>query len=121
MIWIGASVVLLIVGMGIMAALTQIAEYPELVPTVATLDLEQAQRQHADALKTAARRFEKKPTLTMSRKEFEYYLTLAILTKDRVHQLEGLPNGPKIRKKWRRELISQIKEIALERNVERGL
>ena len=120
MIWIGATVVLLIVGMGILAALTQIAEYPELVPTVATLDLEQAQRQHIDALKTAARRFEKKPTLSMNRKEFEYYLTLAILTKDRIHQLSGLPNGPKIRKKWRRELIVQIREIAAEHNMERA-
>ncbi len=119
MIWIGASIVLLLVVLGIFAALMQIAEFPELAPMVRTLDLQQAEHQHHEALNSAARRFETRPRMSMGRREFEYYLALAILTKDRIHQLNGLPNGPNVRKKWRRELVSQIKQLALEHNYER--
>ena len=118
MIIIGVSVALVLVMLGVLAALTQIAEYPELAPMIAKLDHEQAQFQHMEALNTAARRFESNPHLPMSRQEFEYYLMVAILTKDRIHQLTSLPNGAKIRKKWRRELIAEIKECALEHNLD---
>ena len=121
MITIGVSIALVLVVLGVLAALTQIAEYPELAPTIATLNHDQAQLQHKEALKTAARRFESKPQMSMNRQEFEYYLMVAILTKDRVHQLTGLPNGIKIRKKWRRELIVQIKELAMEHNMDRAV
>ena len=117
---IGIIVALVLVVLGILAAMTQIAEFPELAPLVATLNLEETIRQHKEALNTAARRFETKPNLPMSRKEFEYYVMLAILTKDRVHQFKRLPNGPKVRKKWRRELIMQIREIAKQHDRERG-
>ncbi len=119
MIWIAASIVLILVGLGVFAALMQIAEYPELAPMIRTLDLPQAEYQHQQALNSAARRFESKPKMSMSRKEFEYYLAIATLTKDRIHQLNGLPNGPGVRRKWRRELVSQIKQLALEHNYER--
>ncbi len=104
----------------VFAALMQIAEYPELESMVRTLNMQQAEHQHQEALHSAARRFETKPTMSMSRKEFEYYLALAILTKDRIHHLNGLPNGPSVRKRWRRELVSQIKQLALEHNYERA-
>jgi hypothetical protein len=119
LITIGVSVALVLVVLGVLAALTQITEYPELAPMIAKLDHDQAQLQHMEALKTAARRFESKPQLAMNRQEFEYYLMVSILTKDRIHQLTGLPNGVKIRKKWRRELIVQIKELASEHNMDR--
>jgi len=115
---IGVSIALVLVVLGILAAATQIAEYPELAPMIATLDQQQAELQHQEALKTAARRFETKPQLPMNRQEFEYYVMLAILTKDRVHQFTGMPNGPKVRKKWRRELIVQIKEIASQHDMD---
>ncbi|MBL4598627.1 MAG: hypothetical protein JKX93_06610 [Rhizobiaceae bacterium] len=119
MITIGVSIALVLVVLGVLAALTQIAEYPELAPMIATLNQNQAELQHMEALRTAARRFEAGPQMPMNRQEFEYYLMVAILTKDRVHQLTGLPNGVKIRKKWRRELIVKIKELALEHNMDR--
>ncbi len=119
LIAIGVSIALVLVVLGVLAALTQIAEYPELAPMIATLDHDQAELQHMEALRTAARRFETKPQMPMNRQEFEYYLMVAILTKDRVQQLTGLPNGTKIRKKWRRELIVQIKELASEHNMDR--
>jgi hypothetical protein len=120
LITIGVSIALVLVVLGVLAALTQIAEYPELAPMIATLKHDQAELQHMEALKTAARRFEARPQMPMNRQEFEYYLMVAILTKDRVHQLTELPNGVKIRKKWRRELIVQIKELALEHNMDRA-
>jgi len=121
LITIGVSIALVLVVLGVLAALTQIAEYPELAPMIATLNHDQAELQHMEAIRTAARRFESRPQMPMNRQEFEYYLMVAILTKDRVQQLTGLPNGPKIRKKWRRELIVQIKELALEHNMDRAI
>jgi hypothetical protein len=106
---IGVVVIVLLV---LLAALSKSVEFPELVPLVGKLDLEQAELQHLEALNTGARHFETKPNLSMHRKEFEYYMALAILTKDRVHNLQGLPNGPKIRKKWRPELKARMKQIA---------
>ncbi len=120
LITIGVSIALVLVVLGVLAALTQIAEYPELAPMIAILNHDQAELQHMEALRTAARRFESRPQIPMNRQEFEYYLMVAILTKDRIHQLTGLPNGVKIRKKWRRELIIQIKELALEHNMDRA-
>ena len=87
---------------------------------IATLNQEETEIQHNEALKTAARRFESRPQIPMNRQEFEYYIMLAILTKDRIHQLSGLPNGPKVRKKWRRELIVQIKGIAGQHDLDRA-
>lgn len=120
MIAIGVSIALVLVVLGILAAMTQIAEYPELAPMIATLNQQQAEAQHIEAIKTAARRFENKPQMAMNRQEFEYYLLLAILTKDRVHRFTGMPNGPKVRKKWRRELIVKIKEIASQHDMDRA-
>ncbi len=119
MLILGISSALVLVALGILAAMTQIADFPELPSLVATLNLEQAELQHMEALNTAARRFETKPQLSMNRQEFEYYVMLAILTKDRAHQFKRIPNGPKVRKKWRRELIVQIKEIARQHDVDR--
>ncbi len=112
MIWIGFSVFAVLVVLGILAAVTKPAEYPDMEPMVASLDLGQAELEHDSALNTAARRYESKPVMPMNRKEFNYYLTLSIITKDRIHALQGLPNGPNVRKKWRGELIAEIKNRA---------
>lgn len=120
MITIVLIVVMLLVVMGILAALTQINEFPELFTMVARLDKSAAKHQYQQAMHAAARRFEKKPKLAMSRKEYDYYLTLAILTRDRLNQLAGRPNGPAIRKKYRRKLVAGIKEMAVQHNLERA-
>lgn len=109
--------VFVIVVLALLAALSKSVEFPELGPLVTRLNLDQAELRHQEALNTGARHFETKPNLPMHRKEFEYYMTLAILTKDRINNLQGLPNGPKIRKKWRPELKSQMKQIADEHNM----
>ncbi len=109
--------VLVIVLLASLAALSKSLEFPELLPLVEKLDLDQAELRHQEALNTGARHFEAKPNLSMHRKEFEYYMTLAILTKDRINNLQGLPNGPKIRKKWRGGLKAQMKQIADEYNM----
>ncbi len=112
MIWIGFSVFAVLVVLGVLAGVTKPAEYPEMEPMVATLNLGQAELEHDNALNTAARRFETKPIMPMNRKEFDYYLTLSVVTKDRIHSLQGLPSGPGVRKKWRRELVAEIKKRA---------
>ena len=111
---IGGAIVGFLVLLVVLAAVTQRADYTRLAYSVRTLNLEQAEHQHQEALRMAARRFEKKPVMSISGKEFDYYLTLAILTKDRVNALKGLPNGPGVRKKWRRELTAQIRKMAQE-------
>ncbi len=114
------GVVATIVLLAILAGLTKRAEFPELNALVKGLDHQQAEQHHREALHTGARFHEKKPDLAMGRKEFEYYVSLAILTKDRMHKFEGLPNGPKIRKRWRGEIIDQMKQIATDKEEYHG-
>ena len=87
---------------------------------VASLDLDQAEHQHKQALTNAARRFEKNTELPIGREEYEYYMTLAVMTKDRIERLNGRPGGPAARKKWRKELALQIKRLAAENNAQQS-
>ena len=118
MIWAGISVFAVLAILGLLAVVTQRAVYPEMSLMVSKLNRAQAEYQHEEALKAAERRFQKKPVMAMNRKEFDYYLTLAILTKDRIHALKGMPNGPGVRKKWRGEIVSQIKKQASDQQSE---
>ncbi len=111
---VGGTVIIIIAVLAVLAALTKIHVFPDLEQKVASLSRQQAEHQHIEALTIAARRFEKAPVLPVSRNEFEYYLSLATLTKDRIHQLDGLPNGPAVRKKWRKDLLAKVRELAAE-------
>lgn len=112
MTWALGSILVVLVGLVVLAAVTRPPVYPELEEDVAVLNRDEAEHQHIDALHTASRRFQKNPAIPMDRHEFNYYLTLAVLTKDRMRALDGLPNGRVVRKRWRRELQLDIKRLA---------
>jgi len=111
---IGGAVLAVIFVLGLLAAVTRSTDYSNLGFMVSKLTMEEAEYQHTTALNTAARRFQKNPVMPMNRKEFDYYLTLALFTKDRMSALNGLPHGQKIRKKLRGEVVADIKRRAIE-------
>ncbi len=111
--WILVAIGLALMLLLALAFVTRRVDYHQLEDLVYDLDWEEAKLRHAESKKLASRKYMRHHPLPMTGKEYNYHLEMAILTKDRIHELEGLPNGLVVRKRWRRELKREIKEMAV--------
>ncbi|MEM7301516.1 MAG: hypothetical protein AAF468_10585 [Pseudomonadota bacterium] len=119
-VWIGAAVVGALLLLILLAYFTRPQDYSEIESMVEDLDELEASRRHSEAKSLAARWFQKKPPLPTDRAEFNYHVHLALLTKDRIQLLAGLPNGKAMRRRWRKELVKEIKDIASSQDTRHG-